>query len=342
MVSVVVPVYNGERYLKQSLDSILAQTYPCFEVIVMDDSSTDGTWSIVESYADRVRGYRQPSNKGIYANTNDGIKMALGEYIAFYHADDVYEPTIIEREVATLEANRSVGAVFSKDLFIDADSVVYGRLHLPPEIRDSRPLSYSDVLNGLLTYKNAFLRCPSCMARARVYREVGLYRQDEFRNTADLDMWLRMSRAFPIIVLDEYLWRYRHNVGNSGQRYRHLRTDPERFFTIMDRYLEAGDRRLARPEALAAYEGHRAQDHLMRAVSYYILGRSSDAAQAVRQVSPRSILAGPRSQRGRRLLLLALLRALVVLPRLPRVADALYRRWHAGTAPSTTPRMAHG
>jgi glycosyltransferase involved in cell wall biosynthesis len=343
MVSVVMPVYNGERYLAESLDSVLAQNYPNFEVLVMDDASTDGTCAIVEGYGSRVRGYRQPTNRGIYANTNDGINMAKGEYIAFYHADDVYEPTIIEREVAVLEASPEVGAVFCKDLFIDAASRVYGRLELPSDIQGSRALGYSDVLNALLTHKNAFLRCPSCLARASVYRDVGLYRQEEFRNTADLDMWLRVSSAYPIVVLDEYLFRYRHNVGNSGQRYRHLRTDPERFFTIMDLQLSsATNRGVARRDALAAYEGHRAQDNLMRAISYYVLGQIGDAARVLREVDGRSFLTSPRSQRGRMLVLLGTLQVLVRLPRIPQVADALYRRWHAQTAPAATARLAQG
>jgi len=342
LVSVVMPVYNGEQYLAESLDSVLAQTYPNFEVLVMDDASTDGTWALIEAYGSRVRGYRQPSNRGIYANTNDGIKMAKGEYIAFYHSDDVYEPTIIEREVGVLEANPAIGSVFCKDLFIDAESRVYGRLELPLELQGSRALDYSDVLNALLTYKNAFLRCPSCLARASVYNDVGLYRQEEFRNTADLDMWLRMSRAYPIVVLDEYLFRYRHNVGNSGQRYRHLRTDPERFFTIMDLYLESpANRGLARADALAAYEGHRAQDNLMRAISYYVLGQIGDAARVLRDVDGRRILASRRAQRGRMLALVGALQLLVRLPRIARVAEAMYRRWHARTAPAASPRLAH-
>src|SRR5712691_7114902 len=86
LVSVIVPVYNGEKYLRESLDSILAQTYQHTEVLVMDDCSTDGTPAILESYGDRVRIFRQPHNRGIYGNANDGVAMAQGKYIAIYHA----------------------------------------------------------------------------------------------------------------------------------------------------------------------------------------------------------------------------------------------------------------
>ncbi len=91
LVSIIVPVFNGERYLRESLDSILAQTYSRTEVFVMDDASTDGTRGLAAAYGERVKYHRQEANRGIYGNANDGIAMARGEYIAIYHADDIYD-----------------------------------------------------------------------------------------------------------------------------------------------------------------------------------------------------------------------------------------------------------
>ena len=79
LVSIVVPVWNGEAHLRESLDSILAQTYPQLEVIVVDDASTDSTPEILASYGDRIRVHRQQSTRGIYGNANDGIALACGE-----------------------------------------------------------------------------------------------------------------------------------------------------------------------------------------------------------------------------------------------------------------------
>jgi GT2 family glycosyltransferase len=336
MASIVMPVFNGERYLKESLDSVLAQTYTNFEVIVMDDSSTDGSWEVIQSYGDRVRGFHQPTNRGIYANTNDGIQMANGEYIAFYHADDVYEPDILAKEIAVLQRDPALGAVFTRDLFIDPSSRVYGQLRLPPDLSGSRALDYADVVNALLKYKNTFLRCPSCVARSSVYQDVGLYRQDLFKNTSDLDMWLRISRKYQMVVLDECLFRYRHGIGNSGQRYRYLRTDSERFFTIMDVHLNEGARHVATTAALSAYEGHRAQDNLMRAISYYILGQLDQSRAVLRGVSARQILGGTTIRRQQMLFLFCALQLLVRLPRSAQLGRAMYRRWHARFAPPAT------
>jgi GT2 family glycosyltransferase len=328
LVSIIVPVFNGERYLRESLDSILAQTYPRTEVLVMDDASTDSTPAIAASYGDRVKYHRQETNRGIYGNANDGIAMARGEYIAVYHADDIYDPNIVQREVAFLEQFPEAGAVFCQDIFIDPEGRERGRLNIPPEVRGGRPLAYPVVLNALLKYKNTFLTCPSSMVRASVHRDVGVYRDQQFRNTSDMEMWLRIARKYPIGVLEEYLFRYRYGHGNSAQRYRRLRTDPERYFSIMDLYLADGDLAIATPEALAGHEAHRAEDFLMRAVNSYILGEMGRAQELLRQVDARRILGSATVQRTRLLILLFGLQCLVRLPRIHLVAEAFYRRWN--------------
>src|ERR1043166_5605534 len=96
LVSIIVPVLNGARYLRESLDSLVHQSYPRIEVLVMDDASTDATPEIVSSYGNRVKWRRQPRNRGQFGNVNDGIGLAEGEFIAVYHADDIYAPIIVE------------------------------------------------------------------------------------------------------------------------------------------------------------------------------------------------------------------------------------------------------
>ena len=141
LVSVVVPVFNGARYLRSSLDTILAQTYPRVEVLVMDDASTDETPAILASYGDRLRHIRQPENRGIYGNTNDGIAAAEGNYIAFYHADDLYDPEIVAAEVDYLERHPAAGAVFCKDILIDPEGREVLRVELPEEVRELAALT---------------------------------------------------------------------------------------------------------------------------------------------------------------------------------------------------------
>ncbi len=328
LVSIIIPVYNGERHLRESLDSIVAQTYPRTEVLVMDDASTDGTPSIVASYGDRVKYYRQLQNRGQFENVNDGISMAQGEYVAVYHADDIYHPTIVEREVTFLQRYPEAGAVFCQDIFIDPRGHEYARLQIPPEVRGGHPLDYSTILNSLLKYKNRFLRGPSSMVRASVYRDVGTYRGKEFRIASDLEMWVRIARKYSIGILEEYLFRYRHGHGNSTQNYYHLRTEPERYFQIIDMYLDEGGQHIVTPEAFADYEAHRAEDRLMLAINHYILGRLEESQSILRQVQPWRILGGSRIQRGRLLVLFLALNGLVRMPRISLIANLFYRRWH--------------
>jgi len=321
-------VYNGEAYLRESLDSILAQTFPSTEVIVLDDGSTDRTPEIAAAYGSKVRFHRQSSNKGIYANANDGITLARGEYIGVFHADDIYLPDIVEKQAAFLEHNSGVGAVFAQDIFVDEEGKEYGRLEIPAELTTDQPLDFRTIINALLTHRNHFLRCPGAMVRASVYRELGGYNQDQFRNTSDLEMWLRIVSKYPIAILGGYLFCYRHTRNASSARYHRLRTDAERYFRIMDMYLSRGGREVATPHALAAHEAHRAEDQLRRSINHYILGQQGEAKLLLNEIKPAAFWGSGQVQRGRLLLLYAGMQALSRLPRVDWVANSFYAHWY--------------
>ena len=340
LVTIVVPVLDGEPYLRESLDSILAQTHERLEIIVMDDGSTDATAAIVASYGDRVRYVRQPATRGIYGNANDGIALATGALVGVFHADDVYLPELVEREVEWLLAHPEAGAIFCSDVFIDAEGRELGRLELPAAVRGNRALGYAEVLNALLTHKNVFLRCPTALVRTSVYRELGGYDQERFKNTSDLEMWLRIARSYPIGVLEEHLLLYRRGHGSSSERYHRRRTDPNRSFAILDLELDSGGRSAASATALRAYEAHRAEDTLLRAVSHYIVGEQARAREVLRQLRLRRLARSGAVQRVRLLALAIALRALVRLPRVDAVARLFDRRWHGGADAPTAARPA--
>lgn len=334
LVSIIVPVYNGEKHLRESLDSIVAQTYPNLEILVMDDASTDSTPEIIASYGDRLKYYRQEQNKRQYQNVNEALQMVAGEYIAIYHADDVYEPKIVEREVKFFQKHPEVGAVFCHDIFINSEGYKYGQLMIPPEIRRLETLDYPTIFNALLTHKNRFFPAPSSMVRTSVYKDVGGYRAAEFDIASDLEMWLRIARKYRIGILPEYLFRYRHGHGNWTQRYLHLRTEEEKYFYIMDLYLSEGDSKLAKSEALRAFEAHRAEDYLMLTINHYILEKNKEARGLISKVKTSQILGSPVVQRTRLLALLFGLHILLRIPRISFLADLFYRRWHMKTYPA--------
>lgn len=331
LVSVVVPLYNGEKYVRESLDSILAQTYTNTEVIVMDDASSDAAPEIVRAYADsRLRYVRQPTNRGIFGNINDGIERARGELIAIHHADDVYHPEILEREVAFLVEHPDAGAVFAIDTFVDSGGREWGKLELPAELRGQVLLAYPVVLNGILRHKNVFIRGGTSLIRRAVYDDVGMF-DDNYLLRADLDLWLRIARRHAIGLIDEHLVAYRYGHDNSSARYDRLRDEPELTFAVIDRHLVGCESDIVRPDALRAYRAHKAEDRLMVTVNLYILDRLGAARDMLGQVKARDLAWSKRVQRGRLLALWLALELLVRVPRSARIAAAFMYRWHRGS-----------
>jgi hypothetical protein len=166
-----------------------------------------------------------------------------------------------------------------------------------------------------------------------MYRQAGLYDQARWQNSADLDMWLRIARLCPILVLDEHLMRYRHFEDQSSRRYHRRRTVPERFFEIMDDHLAREALGVASIEALREYEGHRMEDLLTIAVNRYVLDDLRGAADAVRRVRLHRLVGARRIQRGRLAVLYGGLRLGCMMPRSRLAATLLSWRWHTRTRP---------
>ena len=332
----MVPVYNGAPYLRECLSSLVAQTWPHRDILVMDDASTDETPEIIASFGGSIRSFRQPKNRGQFGNAEDGVARASGDYIAVYHADDVYDADIVEQEVGFLERHPDAGLVFPLIRLIDAGGREYGHLDLPRELRGRETLSYGDVLNGVMTYKNVFMPTPGAMSRAGLYRDAGGFRA-EFGSAGDLDLWLRCARLTRVGLLERQLLSYRHTTGSQGQSYQLRRTVPENFFAVVDRELEQRGTSTATADSRRAFEAHRAVDALRVSVNAYITGDMPAARGAWNRVSPGRLLGSRRIRRPRHLLLWILLAILCRLPRMPWAASALdwryYRRlpWWQGS-----------
>jgi hypothetical protein len=163
---------------------------------------------------------------------------------------------------------------------------------------------------------------------------LGPYRGEEFQIASDLEMWLRIARKYPLGILHEYLFSYRHGHENSSQVYYRVRTEQERQFKILDQHLAAGGIDLATAEAFAAYEAHRAEDTLMVAVNHYILKKNKDARRCLNEVNVGRLLRSSAVQRGRLLVLFGVLQVLLRIPRISIFADLFYRRWHSKTHPA--------
>jgi len=200
-LSVIMSVYNGERYLKEAIDSILLQTYKAFELIIINDGSTDTTEKIIQSYKDkRIRLINQ-ENRGLVASLNTGIKHSAGKYIARHDADDVSLPTRIEKQIKFLEFNTKVVAVGSSMKVMDESSKV---LH-----------AHFVLLSDPELRQELFIRSPfahgSVMFRKEAAIKAGLYKQS-FWPAEDYEFWLRLSCYGLLANLNEPLYIYREST----------------------------------------------------------------------------------------------------------------------------------
>ncbi len=312
VVSVCISAYNAERFLGEALGSVLRQTYPELEILVLDNGSADRTYDVARSFQDeRLRVLRVADNLGAYQAMNRLATMATGRYLAIYHADDVYEPTIVEREVGHLESHPEVAAVFCTDHFINDEGRVFGGASLHEPFRGRAALHYGEVVTYLVRRKNTLFCCPTFMVRREVFEAVGPFRPETYGIGADLEMWLRIAREYPLAILDERLIRYRKGRYQWSARYREGRTEPDRFFQVIEEYLARDSwREKLTSEDLQEYAFHQADDAAFRAANLIRNGdlTGAQALLAAFRFPWRTLLVAPRRRKVRHLVLRTLLR----------------------------------
>lgn len=204
-VSVVLTTYNRSASLRSTIESILAQTFQDFELIVCDDRSPDDTPALVRRYTQtdpRIRYHRREKNLGMPANLSAGIRAARGEYIANLHDDDEYSPQLLERWTDALDRYPSAGFVFNAYRQQDAQ----GRI----SCTYVEPLT--ECQPGAIVIENIFFRrwrfdspiWGTTMVRRSAYEAVGLF-NERFGFLADVDMWLRLAERFDVAYVSEPL-----------------------------------------------------------------------------------------------------------------------------------------
>lgn len=207
-VSVIMAVYNGEKYLREAVDSILAQTLTDFELIIVDDASIDGTRATLESYSDpRIRVLYNPSNIGQAVSRNAALAVARAKYIAVMDADDIALPVRLQRQAEWLDRHPGVGLLGTYVVAIDE----MGR-----ELRCERfPTSDADLKWALL-FHNSFVHS-SVMMRKSILDEAGGYSKEAcMRFVEDYELLSRANRCARAAILPDFLVKYRvHPQGES-------------------------------------------------------------------------------------------------------------------------------
>ena len=208
-ISVMIPVYNSARFLQEAIESVLAQTYKDYEIIVIDDGSTDNTKEVLAPYCDRIR-YIYQQNQGASSARNKGIRYSQGEYIAFLDADDIWLPEKLHIQVDYLDNNQEIALIYSWALWVD----VNGR-PLNKRNRSNRSLPTGDIFN-ILFVRN-FITPSSVMIRKRMLDTVGLF-DESLTHAEDHELWLRIAREFKGFGINKYLCKYRDTPQSLSKR----------------------------------------------------------------------------------------------------------------------------
>ena len=201
-ISVIVPAYNAEKYIKEAVDSILNQTFADFECIVINDGSNDTTLSILQAYNDSRLKIISRENRGLVATLNEGLDIAQGEYIARMDADDISLPTRFEKQVEFLDNNVDYVVVGTNIARCDKDGNFVKNWCYPKE-----------VIGNIQTMQCPTVAHPSAMIRASAIHNVGGYRP-YFWGSEDADFWWRLEEVGKIYCLQEPLLKYRWHGEN--------------------------------------------------------------------------------------------------------------------------------
>lgn len=230
-ISVLMPVYNAEKYLKLAVASILNQSFTNFEFIIINDGSTDNTLAILESFAKQDKRIRLISreNKGLIATLNEGLILAKGPLIARMDADDISLPERFEKQLAYLESNPNYIAVGILANLIDSDGDLIGPF--------GDWLTHEEIDNAHIIGSGGAIIHPSAMIRRQYLINIGGYSED-YPHAEDLDLWLKLAEVGKLANLPDRLFQYRQHVGSIGYAHRQTQVQSSKKAVI-----EAGKRR---------------------------------------------------------------------------------------------------
>ncbi|MDI9314521.1 MAG: glycosyltransferase family 2 protein [Hydrotalea sp.] len=220
LVSVVMPLFNHATYVAAAIESVLAQTYKNWELIIIDDGSTDGSANVVKIYLKkdkRIKYHYQP-NQGVAMARNAGIKLARGDYVAWHDADDVAHPDRIKTQLAFLEKNKGNSGVGTWIRFIDRDgNQMQEAYRLTTQQQPAgREQTRLDIHYLFLNSDSHYGNCATFMVRKIFLDKLGGFRN--LRMGEDRDMLFRLDEQQPLAMINRELYFYRQHDDTSGAR----------------------------------------------------------------------------------------------------------------------------
>jgi len=205
LVSVIIPTYNRAHLIGRAIESVLSQTYDCFEIVIVDDASTDGTERVIKHYTDkRIRYIRSDKNMGLGAARNIGIESARGKYIAFLDDDDLFEPRKLDVQVPILDNNPEFGFVYSDGLIFNIEEP--SKIELNPAVgRDSPREEFSRLF-----FMDPNIYVSSFLVRRACFEDVGFF-NERLAHHHDGDMFLRIALKWNVTFSDYPSTRVRNH-----------------------------------------------------------------------------------------------------------------------------------
>jgi glycosyltransferase involved in cell wall biosynthesis len=213
VVSIILPVFNASKFLKEAIDSILSQSYTDYELIIINDGSTDNSKDIIQNYKDSRIRYFSQENSGVASTLNKGISLANGKYVWRHDADDISLPDKLEKQVNFLLANPEYDLCATQIAFMTESGKIAHKFKMP-----------NDSL-----FKNEFLHVDRCqfnpyspiihatvLVRTSSLQKLGGFRED-FITSEDIDLWLRLLEHSNLGVIQEVLYYVRMNSKSATQ-----------------------------------------------------------------------------------------------------------------------------
>lgn len=255
-VSVIMNCLNGERYLRQAIESVFAQTVDDWEIVFWDNASTDRTPEIAREYEPKLRYFRSEETVPLYAARNLALERCQGRYVAFLDCDDVWLPDKLEAQLPLLEENSELGFVYSDSVFFDGG-------------REYRNFSVNEPVRGMIfddLLARYFLDIETVVVPRRVFDELEEAFDDSLQLTGDQDLFLRIAHDHPADYVARPLSKWRIHEGNwsltrkelfPGEQKRILGKLRRRFPDVETTHREALEQfeaAVARKEALVEWE----------------------------------------------------------------------------------------
>lgn len=213
-LSVICPVYNGEMYLRESLESVVSQTYEDFELIVWDDGSSDSSREIAASLADaRIRRFGNANNKGLFPTLNLALAEARGEIVRLWCQDDVMRPTCLETEQRLMQAYPDVPLAYSYYDVIDSEGYLRSKR---PDVRAAHVKTSDAALQIMFFHGSISGNISNLSIRRQLFGEVGPFREDLIY-AADFEFLVRAARSHPLCCITEPLLFVRDHAGQFSQ-----------------------------------------------------------------------------------------------------------------------------